>query len=378
MSARGRLPRELPEAFALAANGFTMAQIARELDVAYWTVNYWAQRNGITLAQYKHSLKPAALRAIELAKEGCYPAEIARQTGMTHGGITKLLEREGVVAGKCGGKPATVERAQKMASMFRQGLTLVKIGEHFNLTRERVRQVLKRLGITAEHGGQSKIAATKKQDAQAKRDAKSFALWGLSHAEMAKWRSAGLVKAFVRQELNAKLRGVAWNLSFTTWLGIWLESGKLEMRGRGKGRYVMSRIKDEGGYRIGNVHIQLGTDNNRDGIKKCRSRKAKNTGILRMYPGSSKPWIAVYAKGKLGHFATEEEAIAARAAYKEASPSDHGIGRGLGYSIRTLPSGRVRFKAHANGKYLGCFDTAAEATAARDAYVLAVAGRRAA
>lgn len=63
------------------------------------------------------------------------------------------------------------------------------------------------------------------------------------------------------QRWNAKVRDIAFELSFSEWLGIWLASGKLLRRGRGRGQYVMARHHDTGPYAIGNIAIILATEN---------------------------------------------------------------------------------------------------------------------
>lgn len=55
-------------------------------------------------------------------------------------------------------------------------------------------------------------------------------------------------------------------LSFDEWLSIWKTSGHLHERGKGAGKYVMSRINDLGHYELGNVCIKLHVDNIREGI----------------------------------------------------------------------------------------------------------------
>ena len=67
--------------------------------------------------------------------------------------------------------------------------------------------------------------------------------------------------AFWTQRGRAKNRGIAFNLSFDEWLNVWLSSGRLTERGRGKDHYCMSRINDEGAYEIDNVFIQTFEEN---------------------------------------------------------------------------------------------------------------------
>lgn len=61
--------------------------------------------------------------------------------------------------------------------------------------------------------------------------------------------------AFRDQRNAAKGRGIEWRLSFEEWIFIWEQSGKLHLRGRNSGCYVMARNGDQGAYEVGNVEI---------------------------------------------------------------------------------------------------------------------------
>ena len=63
---------------------------------------------------------------------------------------------------------------------------------------------------------------------------------------------------------GAKQRGIPFLLTLEQWCDIWKQSGKWDLRGRGIGKYVMSRYGDKGPYAVGNVFIQLGENNVRD------------------------------------------------------------------------------------------------------------------
>lgn len=65
----------------------------------------------------------------------------------------------------------------------------------------------------------------------------------------------------------AKKRNIPFTLTFEEWYDIWQKSGKWELRGKGKGKYVMSRIADKGGYTLGNVFIQSNVNNVIEGNK---------------------------------------------------------------------------------------------------------------
>lgn len=56
---------------------------------------------------------------------------------------------------------------------------------------------------------------------------------------------------FNGQKVNAKKRGIEWNLTFKQWCDFW--GGDIEKRGRGHDKLQMQRYSDKGGYEIGNI-----------------------------------------------------------------------------------------------------------------------------
>lgn len=73
-------------------------------------------------------------------------------------------------------------------------------------------------------------------------------------------------KAYWTHKYNAIGRDLKMELTFEQWYDIWLQSGHWEQRGRGKGKYCMSRIGDKGNYSLGNVFIQSIEQNSKDNI----------------------------------------------------------------------------------------------------------------
>ena len=97
-------------------------------------------------------------------------------------------------------------------------------------------------------------------------------------------------QAFIQQKKNAKKRGIPWEISFKDWLTIWQKSGKLHLRGKGKGKYCLARYGDKGPYSRINVFVQEFIGNLLDG-------KHRNARIRRktMVPISQLPapnWFA--------------------------------------------------------------------------------------
>ena len=82
-------------------------------------------------------------------------------------------------------------------------------------------------------------------------------------------------KAYAEQRGNAKKRNIAFDITFEDWCKIWYESGKWEERGRGRGRYVMARNEDYGGYSVDNVSIKTQEENGREGVHMGERNYAK-------------------------------------------------------------------------------------------------------
>jgi hypothetical protein len=54
---------------------------------------------------------------------------------------------------------------------------------------------------------------------------------------------------------------IEMRLSFDEWLTIWMDSGKIDSMGSGRGGYVLCRVGDLGHYEVGNVFVASGLDN---------------------------------------------------------------------------------------------------------------------
>lgn len=70
---------------------------------------------------------------------------------------------------------------------------------------------------------------------------------------------------------------IEFRLTYEEWFKIWEDSGHLEERGRGVGKYCMSRYGDLGHYEIGNVFIQMFSSNSHDS---CKAQPAKHQRLL--------------------------------------------------------------------------------------------------
>ncbi len=127
-----------------------------------------------------------------------------------------------------------------------------------------------------------------------------------------------------RQRWNALRRGIAFELTFAQWLEIWEQSGQLENRGRRSGQYVMSRNGDQGPYAVGNVSIKTTGRNLAESCERInragKSKPGEGGGVYLINPGLSKPYIARRGRHLIGHYATQAEGDAARAAFDASTP----------------------------------------------------------
>jgi hypothetical protein len=54
---------------------------------------------------------------------------------------------------------------------------------------------------------------------------------------------------------HAAARGIPFTMTFEQWWEVRQQSGHWHERGRGRGKYVMARFGDRGGYEVGNVKV---------------------------------------------------------------------------------------------------------------------------
>lgn len=167
-----------------------------------------------------------------------------------------------------------IERADDMCFRFKSGETLKEIGRIYGVTREYVRQVIKKHGgLVGCHGGQSVVTNNNRIIREAKLDAKYIKKHGCSYAQYRMLIKNKATRRFAEQKRNAAERGVEWKFKGVwDWWIIWDESGKWAERGRGQGKYCMARHGDLGAYEAGNVFICLCVENN-------SNRKEKKSGL---------------------------------------------------------------------------------------------------
>jgi len=256
--------------------GATAAEVARRTGLSYATVRTYAAKFGFDFAgRASKAPKPSryeqtrnALR--EIAAEGATRREAADRLGLkvrTVGSIGRELGIKFKHASE--GVGADTSRADVMAAMFKGGKTLQQIGDAYGLSRERVRQVIKKHhGLVGVDGGKAATAEIARQRANAKRDALSLSKHGCLYEQYReivrigkemRAQGSGFYRtptgAFHSQRQNAISRGIEWNLKLWDWWRIWQTSGKWDVRGRTRGSYVMCRFGDTGAYEVGNVYI---------------------------------------------------------------------------------------------------------------------------
>jgi hypothetical protein len=207
-----------------------------------------------------------------------------------------------------------------MLSLYRQGTTLHAIGLMYGLTRERVRQILSaHFGVTRNDGG----AATKHRLRLSVTDSKKDQLYrdkyGCGYEEY-KAIPVTVRLAWRCQKRTARYRGIPYRISVLDFWRIWQASGKWGQFGRGKDKYCLTRLGDQGSYEVGNVVVMTNAENGRlYGISKRgkKMRPVAEQGVCCLFPGWKKPWVAYLNRQRLGYFATEEDARAARKAAVE-------------------------------------------------------------
>jgi hypothetical protein len=234
---------------------------------------------------------------------GMTQAAVGVELGITKSRVCQILKELGAAA-RVGGsrvgnynRSVTTDRHAAMVGMYKSGATLAEVGGQFGITRERVRQIIKVLGIDKADGGAIMRAlknTTNKVDAirvkNEHQEKRIRAKWGMSlddykahvgeHGSCA--NAASPMGKYMQHRQNARRRGVAWDFTFAEWWRVWQESGKWDQRGRGIGYhgYVMARWGDaDTPYSIGTVYICTQSQNAKDSfiVSPAAARAAKRS-----------------------------------------------------------------------------------------------------
>lgn len=167
-------------------------------------------------------------------------------------------------------------RNRDIVERFLSGQTYAQIGRKYELTRERVRQILKKKGYTRWDGGSYLTACKRNQQIEHERELACRERTGLSRRD--KKRIAGSAghkgspyQSFTEQRNNALHRGIEWNLTFAAWWYLWCLYGHYDDRGRGMGKYVMARYGDTGPYSLTNCKIILMSENSSEQYENRRN-----------------------------------------------------------------------------------------------------------
>jgi transcriptional regulator with XRE-family HTH domain len=245
-----------------------------------------------------HATKAAASKRWEIAslyESGMTMPEVAKACGISAGWVSQIMKKLGVAARPAGsrhGNHARVVRRSDyptIAARYKSGLTLEQVGAEFGITRERVRQIVKKAGVTRLDGGKTistlmqtpdKVAALRAKNERI--EARIRATWDMSlddyRAHVAEYGSCVVGSSpmgkYQQHRKNALARGIAWQFTFAEWWKVWQESGKWAERGRGNG-YVMARWGDgDAPYSPDTVYICTQGENAKDSFIVHPDRRA--------------------------------------------------------------------------------------------------------
>lgn len=219
---------------------------------------------------------PIVAALCERAAAGVCLSDAAEAVGISRYVATKIAHHFDIVFKDGRGRPpgpADKQRVLDMAEAYRSGRTLAEIAADYGVTRERVRQILRKdAQVSAKDGGAALRLRRNRERVEAEALTRALAKHGCTPAQVRELRrlgrqamSQGLhrertpIGAFCRQRASATRNGHAWGLSLGQWWSIWQESGKWEERGRG--RYVLGRRDRSQGFTVENCEIRSSSEN---------------------------------------------------------------------------------------------------------------------
>jgi DNA-binding CsgD family transcriptional regulator len=228
------------------------------------------------MARLQRKVMEARLRAIPILLDaGMSKEQVATAFGLQ---IGHYLRQLGLLR-KHTDVRAPDERSSEMADLYRGGSTLEDIGQKFELSRERVRQILSKSGINKNDAGWKATRAAARQaslkdkwnSSLESKNKRCLNYYGCPYEVLRQAngddnisRTGSPAQCYLRQRESSHKRGIAWEITFPEWWRVWQESGKWPERGRGRDKYCMSRIGDRGPYRADNVAIVTNAQNSSD------------------------------------------------------------------------------------------------------------------
>lgn len=163
-------------------------------------------------------------------------------------------------------RAARNQRVEEMAALYRDGLTLLEIGEKYAVSRQRVQQLLATVGVGYKDGGRYARGVRKRAGLLAAREQACISKNGMGLAEYTAARKtlgasgASASKAFWEQRRNMRRFGYEWTLTFAEWWNVWQLSGQWDRRGRGADACWLVRKNNTGAYSDGNVEVARAAD----------------------------------------------------------------------------------------------------------------------
>lgn len=166
-------------------------------------------------------------------------------------------------------------RKQDMVALYKSGMTLQDIGNKYGMTRERVRQIIVKEGVTSKDGGKTvqKIAKQKnenllrahqKQERTMKREAHhkkwveknlENAIHEIEQAGLPHYREHIVCNSYIR------IRLVRWHqhqekyMNYIDWATVWRASGYFSMASGPEKGWCMTRIDHNAPWSVENAKI---------------------------------------------------------------------------------------------------------------------------
>lgn len=154
---------------------------------------------------------------------------------------------------------------EQIAARYHAGETLEQLGDVVGVTRERIRQRLKRIGVSYMVGGRHELLQASRLAARVENRQLKRAEYERRRGFTPEQREAAINEGFHKDAFliwqskrqNILREGGEWNLTYLQWLQVWKDSGRIAEHGKDKhGAQAIMVAKDRSKpWEVGNVHI---------------------------------------------------------------------------------------------------------------------------
>jgi predicted DNA-binding protein YlxM (UPF0122 family) len=166
-------------------------------------------------------------------------------------------------------------RDDEICELYRSGYTMQEIGDRYNISRQRIQQILAKFNMTYEDGGNHVKSVARQEQLKQEMDERSFNNYGYTREQFHMLRGThedynkSALGKWYQFKKNCEIHGFELQLTPLEWWDIWQKSGKFHLLERAGDGYCLGRIDQKGPFSKENCVVRKFSEN-------CRYTREQN------------------------------------------------------------------------------------------------------